>query len=192
MKDALREDRPAEVPQVVRAAVCAHAVEAMQAGEIRARWAWAEPAVWTERMLAALETGVKGGVWYFDRVAKNHGAAGVDHVTVEMFAQRLDENLARLERELRDGSYRPEPVRRVWIDKPGSAEKRPLGIPSVRDRVVQTALRAAATICTGPSKPDSSSGLSLNQSFQAANVTCPVGLGLPSWSHCGYFARTQP
>ena len=158
MKDALREDRPAEVPQVVRAAVCAHAVEAMQAGEIRARWAWAEPAVWTERMLAALETGVKGGVWYslvdkviaprtlaaaFDRVAKNHGAAGVDHVTVEMFAQRLDENLARLERELRDGSYRPEPVRRVWIDKPGSAEKRPLGIPSVRDRVVQTALRAA-------------------------------------------------
>ena len=70
-----REEAPAEVPRdTVRAAVCAHAVVAKQAGEIRARWAWVEPAVWTDRMkvhavvcvhavVAALETGVKGGVW---------------------------------------------------------------------------------------------------------------------------------
>lgn len=145
--DTRRKEEPAQVSKQ----------EAKQAGEVRARWAWAEPCVWTERMLTALETGVKGCVWFslvdkaiaprtlaaaFDRVARNRGAAGVDHVTVGMFARRLEENLARLGRELRDGTYRPQPVRRVWIDKPGSAEKRPLGIPAVRDRVVQTALRA--------------------------------------------------
>jgi RNA-directed DNA polymerase len=148
VKTVRREEPPAEVPET----------KATQAGDIRARWAWTQPAVWTDRMLAALETGVRGGVWFslvdkviaprtlaaaFERVEKNHGAAGADHVTVEMFGQRLDERLTRLERELRDGTYRPQPVRRVWIDKPGSAEKRPLGIPTVRDRVVQTALRAA-------------------------------------------------
>lgn len=142
-----REEAPAEVPQG----------EAKQAGEIRARWAWTEPAVWTNRMLAALEQGVKGGVWYslwdkssalrtlaagFERVRSNKGAAGVDHVTTVKFEERLGENLTRLEAELRDGHYRPQPVKRVWIPKPGSAEKRPLGIPTVRDRVVQTALRA--------------------------------------------------
>ena len=50
--DRLAEARPAAVP------------EAKQAGEVRARWAWAEPCVWTERMLTALETGVKGGKWF--------------------------------------------------------------------------------------------------------------------------------
>ena len=54
MKDGQREDRPAQAPKEV----------ATQAGEARARWAWTEPAVWTDRMLTALETGVKGGVWY--------------------------------------------------------------------------------------------------------------------------------
>jgi RNA-directed DNA polymerase len=45
-----------------------------------------------------------------------------------------------MERLLREGRYEPKPVRRVWIDKPGSREKRPLGIPTIRDRIVQTAL----------------------------------------------------
>ena len=73
-------------------------------------------------------------------VLDNKGAAGVDHQTVENFqAQHLDE-LRRLEEDLRTESYRPQAVRRVWIPKPGSTEKRPLGIPTVRDRVVQTAL----------------------------------------------------
>jgi RNA-directed DNA polymerase len=78
----------------------------------------------------------------FARVKANRGAAGADHQTVDMFAKRLEANLERLHRELREGTYRPQPVRRAWIPKPGSTEKRPLGIPSVRDRVVQTALRA--------------------------------------------------
>jgi RNA-directed DNA polymerase len=130
--------------------------ETKQAGEIRARWAWVEPSVWTERMLTALEAGVKGGKWFslmdkvyaltnlraaFAEVKANGGAAGVDHQTVEMFEQHLEENLAKLSESLKDGSYRPQAVRRVWIPKPGSREERPLGIPTVRDRVVQAALR---------------------------------------------------
>ena len=78
----------------------------------------------------------------FRKVEANKGAAGVDHVTIEMFADQLDVNLRRLVEELRDGTYRPQLIRRTWIPKPGSSEKRPLGIPTVRDRVVQAALRA--------------------------------------------------
>jgi RNA-directed DNA polymerase len=78
----------------------------------------------------------------FRRVRANQGAAGVDHQTIEMFERHLEENLEKLSRSLRDGSYRPAAVRREWIPKPGSKEKRPLGIPTVRDRVVQAALLA--------------------------------------------------
>jgi RNA-directed DNA polymerase len=106
-------------------------------------------------MLTALEQGVRGGQWYtlidkvyalptlraaFARVKANRGAPGVDHVTVAMCDARLDANLAVLSQALRDGTYRPQPIRRHWIPK-GPRERRPLGIPTVRDRVVQTALR---------------------------------------------------
>ena len=67
----------------------------------------------------------------------------MDHVTVAHYARDLDANLKRLSAELRTGSYRPQAIRRHYIPKPGSREKRPLGIPTVRDRVVQTALRMA-------------------------------------------------
>ena len=77
----------------------------------------------------------------FQKVKANGGAAGVDHQTVEDFERDLMKNLKRLSEQLREGSYRPQAVRRVWIPKPGSTEKRPLGIPTVRDRVVQAALR---------------------------------------------------
>jgi RNA-directed DNA polymerase len=107
-------------------------------------------------MLTALEVGVKGSIWFslidkvywlgslyaaFARVKANQGAAGVDYQTIEMFEASLEANLTRVSQQLRDGSYRPQAVRRHWIAKPGSREKRPLGIPTVRDRVVQTALR---------------------------------------------------
>jgi len=126
-------------------------------GEIRARWAWVEAEVWTERMLTALEQGVLGGKWFswmdkvyalrnlrraFERVKANDGAAGVDHVTVKEFERNLEANLEKLACTLREGSYRPQAIRRHWINQLGSKEKRPLGIPTVRDRVVQTALRA--------------------------------------------------
>jgi len=125
-------------------------------GDVRTRWAWTEPAVWTDRMLTALEQGVQGGKWFrlidkvyaeanlrsaFKRVAANKGAAGVDHVTIRAFTRHHEDNLCRLERALRERSYRPQAVRRVWIPKPGRKVKRPLGIPTVRDRVVQAALR---------------------------------------------------
>jgi len=140
-----KEPTPAAVP-----------VTAKQAGEVRARWAWTEPSVWTDRMLTALERGVKGGVWFslidkvysaanlfasYAKVAANGGAAGVDHVTVEDFTKRLAPNLEKLGAQLEDGTYRPQDVRRVNIPKPGSKETRPLGIPTVRDRVVQGAVR---------------------------------------------------
>jgi len=141
------EDKPSAVPQ------------ATQGGTARERFPYAEPSVWTDPMLTALETGVKGGRWYslmdkvlrpetlhaaWDRVRANHGAAGVDRETVERFERHRGENLRRLHEQLRDERYAPRAVRRVWIDKPGKkGEKRPLGIPTVRDRVVQTALRYA-------------------------------------------------
>jgi RNA-directed DNA polymerase len=138
------EDTPARVPR------------ATQAGDVHAAWAWTEPAVWTDRMLTALEEGVKGGVWFslidkvyaprtlvaaWQRVKANDGAAGIDHMTVAMYERDLDRHLAHLSDALRTGSYRPHAIRRTWIDKPGSREQRPLGIPTVCDRIVQTALR---------------------------------------------------
>ncbi|MGH7262149.1 MAG: reverse transcriptase domain-containing protein, partial [Nitrospiraceae bacterium] len=106
-------------------------------------------------MLTALEQGVRGGRWHtlIDkvyqpsnlwmaslRVLGNQGAAGVDHQTVTQFGDNDLEETQRLADELRTEQYRPHAVKRVWIPKPGSTEKRPLGIPVVRDRVVQTAL----------------------------------------------------
>jgi len=116
---------------------------------------WANPSVWTDRMLTTLEQGVRGGRWHtlIDKVYApqnlfaasgnvigNGGAAGVDHQTVEGFLARRQEELDRLHEALRANTYRPRAVRRVWIPKPGSQEQRPLGVPTVCDRVVQTAL----------------------------------------------------
>jgi len=107
-------------------------------------------------MLATLSTGVKGGKWHslidklypiptlraaYAAVSANHGAAGVDRVTIERYTSDLDANLERLSEALRNGTYRPQAIRRHYIPKPGSQEMRPLGIPTIQDRVVQTALR---------------------------------------------------
>ena len=108
-------------------------------------------------MLATLEEHkVRGGKWHslidkvyhpanldsaYREVAANKGAAGIDHITVEDFAANLVGNIDKLERQLRSGDYRPQSIRRVSIPKPGTTETRPLGIPTVRDRVVQAALR---------------------------------------------------
>jgi len=110
--------------------------------------------IWTEAMLAALQTGVKGGKWHslidkvsrpetlrlgWTQVERNAGAAGVDRMSVERFAQARDFYLTELAGALRNGSYTPQPVRRVYIPK--GKGRRPLGIPAVKDRVVQAALK---------------------------------------------------
>jgi len=120
------------------------------------KWDWVDHSIWTERMLEALEKGVKGGVWFslidkvyrpgtlyaaWATVKRNAGSAGVDHQGIKDFERDLGKEIECLAEELRTGSYRPRSIRRVYIDKPGSKEKRPLGIPCVRDRVVQAALR---------------------------------------------------
>ncbi len=108
-------------------------------------------------MLEALESGVKGGKWFslidkvgakktlevaWQQVRRNRGAGGIDGVSIERFAASAERILAELESEIKGGRYRPAPVRRCTIPKPGTKEKRTLGIPTVRDRVVQAALRA--------------------------------------------------
>ncbi|MCP4591344.1 MAG: group II intron reverse transcriptase/maturase [bacterium] len=107
-------------------------------------------------MLTALEGGVRGGVWFslidkvyrpanlraaFAKVKANGGVAGCDHQTIAMYEVHLEANLGDLSEQLRCGEYRPHRIRRVYIPKTGSRELRPLGIPTVRDRIVQTALR---------------------------------------------------
>jgi RNA-directed DNA polymerase len=118
--DATREAGSAGVPE--------RAKQAEEAERRRERWSWVEPAVWTDRMLAALETGVKGGQWYslldkvyaertleaaWRRVERNSGSAGVDRQSVQAFGARAETYLAELAGALRAGTYRPQPVRRV-------------------------------------------------------------------------------
>ena len=130
-------------------------VRAQQDEDIRGRWPWVEGCVWTGRMLEALETGLRGEKWFrlidkvyaertlqraWERVSSNGGSAGVDGMTVERFGKDCQNRLLAVNEQLKASTYEPSPVKRVWIDKPGGG-KRPLGVPSVKDRVVQGALR---------------------------------------------------
>ena len=116
---------------------------------------WANRSVWTDRMLNALSVGVRGGKWHalIDKVSRElnlfvsarkvvgkKGAAGVDRQSTEDFSEQEIAEIKQLCEQLRTDTYRPQAVRRVQIPKPGSKQTRPLGIPTVRDRVVQTAL----------------------------------------------------
>jgi len=127
-----------------------------QAGKIRDRWWWIAHSVWTDRMLTRLETSEPTTVWYglwdkviapanlqaaFWAVWRNGGAPGADGQSVKQFDERGAAELAKLGAELRNKSYHRQPARRVWIPKPGSTERRPLGIPAVRDRTVEAALK---------------------------------------------------
>lgn len=145
----MEETRKDEQPRAVR--------ELERGGEIRARWGWAEPSVWTERMLEALERGVIGGKWHslFDKVYREEslragwkqveerkGGGGVDGMSIAMFRARADKRLRRLSEQLKEATYEPHAVKRVWIPK-GGGKLRPLGVPVIIDRVVQTSLRNA-------------------------------------------------
>ena len=76
----------------------------------------------------------------FKAVKRNRGAAGVDKVSVQMFEANLADNLRGLMQDLKNGSFEPKPLRRVFIPK-NETEFRPLGIPTVRDRVAQEVIR---------------------------------------------------
>lgn len=132
-----------------------------QAGEApeprRDPWWWVERCIWTEAMLSRLASRESiSQVWFrlwdktyapanlqraYEKARRNGGSAGVDEQTLAHFARQSEQELQRLHEQLREGTYRAQPVRRVWIPKPGGTEHRPLGIPTVRDRIVQGALR---------------------------------------------------
>ena len=86
--------------------------------------------VWNEKNLE--------NAWKRERA--NKGSAGIDGVTIPVFQQNLPQNLAEIQRLLKEKRYVPEPVKRVLIPK-DNGKMRPLGIPTVRDRVVQQALK---------------------------------------------------
>jgi group II intron reverse transcriptase/maturase len=77
----------------------------------------------------------------FDKVKRNKGSrtSGIDGLSVEEFRKHLTDNLCQIHEELRSGTYKPHAVKRVYIDKEDGSQ-RPLGIPTVKDRVVQQAL----------------------------------------------------
>lgn len=114
-----------------------------------------EASIWTERMVSALVNGVEGGKWYslmdkvyapgtlalaWAKVKANRGAAGVDRQSVDQFEAQAERYLLELSQSLRESCYRPAGVKRVDIPK-GDGQTRPLGIPTVKDRIVQTAVK---------------------------------------------------
>jgi RNA-directed DNA polymerase len=116
---------------------------------------WIDRAIWTERMLAALDNGVKGNKWFslidkvyrpqtlaaaWQQVKANQGAAGIDGQSIDRFAAGAERYLGELANDLKEGRYQAAPVRRVDIPKAGG-KTRPLGIPTVKDRIVQAAVK---------------------------------------------------
>jgi RNA-directed DNA polymerase len=129
--------------------------KAKQTESAPGQWAWVDRAIWTERMLAALGNGVKGSKWFslidkvyrpstlqaaWQQVKANKGAAGIDRQSIKGFAANEQVHLGELARDLEQGSYKSQAVRRVEIPKAGG-KTRPLGIPTVKDRIVQTAVK---------------------------------------------------
>jgi RNA-directed DNA polymerase len=107
VKDRTKEQQPSAVPET-----------AQQGGDIRARWAWVEPAVWTERMLATLETGIEGGKWFrlidkvwspknlagsLQKVVAKGGSAGIDNQSARAVGEHQEQTIQKLEQELRAG-----------------------------------------------------------------------------------------
>lgn len=120
------------------------------------RFNWVETSVWTDKMLTALERGLKGDKWFslidkvcsernlkasWERVKRNGGSAGIDKQTIERFEAKAEIYLQEIREALKTDGYMPDKIKRVWIPKVGKAEMRPLGIPVIKDRITQTALR---------------------------------------------------
>jgi len=125
--------------------------------ELRQRWKWVERSIWTDKMLTALENGVKGGKWFslidkivnevnlygaWERVSRNKGAAGIDKISIEKFNEKATFYLNEIKDQILSQTFTPNAVKRVYIPK-GDGKTRPLGIPTVKDRVVQAAIKQA-------------------------------------------------
>lgn len=115
----------------------------------------AQAGIWTEPMLAHLERGDKGTKWFslidkvmdmrtlglaWEQVRHNAGVCGIDGVTVRHFDKDSLNRLLAVNEQIRQDTYQFQPAKRIWAEKPGSKDKRPIGIPTVKDRVVETAL----------------------------------------------------
>lgn len=148
---AMDEDRQETAPEVPETAKQGAEIQRQNLPDL----SWLEASIWTERMVSALVNGVKGGVWFslidkvyapktltlaWRKVKANRGAAGVDGQSIERFEVRSGEYLAELSESLKAGQYRPLAIRRVEIPK-GDGSTRPLGIPAVKDRIVQMAVK---------------------------------------------------
>jgi RNA-directed DNA polymerase len=121
-------------------------------------WEWVDRDIWTERMLAALATASKeskSNKWFslidkvyrdttlnsaWQQVRARRGAAGIDGISIARFEAQAPKYLSELAEQLKTGRYRAEAVRRVEIAKTGGGS-RPLGIPTIKDRVVQAAVK---------------------------------------------------
>lgn len=159
MKDGLSDQQTAApVPATARrAASDPAAAGCAPVGESHA-WEWVDRDIWTERMLAALATASKQGkeskwfslidkVWRdstvqaaWQQVKSRRGAAGIDGISIARFEAHAPKYLCETAEQLKTGRYRAEAVRRVEIPKTGGGN-RPLGIPTVKDRVVQAAVK---------------------------------------------------
>lgn len=129
---------------------------AKQGREVAPQWEWTEASVWTERMLATLERGLRGGKWYslmdkvgkmenlqraVQKVAEGKSPKKADGRRCRQYAEQSANRLPALQSSIRNAEYQPKPAKRVWIPKPGSNELRPLGIAPVENRVVEMAIR---------------------------------------------------
>jgi len=125
-----------------------------QTRNLRHRWEWTEESIWSEKMLTALENGVKGGKWFslidkvyakrtievaWEHVKRNKGAAGIDKVDIKKFERNKEVYLSEIREEIKTETYQPKAVKRVYIPK-GNGKFRPLGIPTIKDRIVQARL----------------------------------------------------
>ena len=132
--------------------------EREEEGRLRQKHPSASGCVWSLPMLQALDNSEKGWKWYslkdkicrmttinqaFSIVRENKGCGGIDNITIEKFSEQFPRNLFSLKEELESDRFEPLPVKRVLIDKPGSTAKRPLGIPTVKQRVVENAIKLA-------------------------------------------------
>jgi RNA-directed DNA polymerase len=129
-------------------------------------------------MLATLETGIEGGKWFrlidkvwrtknlagsLQKVVAKGGSAGIDNQSARALCEHQEQTIQKLEQELRTGQYQPQAVKRVWIPKPGSQEKRPLGVPTLRDRIVQGAVLQVTSRSSSENSRLKATGLGLEK-----------------------------